>query len=148
MIGLDFGAMEYKGIGYANIRLPDSRNSTLYQYSSRNTFPEEVFVHEFLHTLERNEKENGREIADLHDYASYGYQESSRSGLKEWYRDYMQNTIENGKDKGLTDFAYSSKPIQESNFTSPITLSSLKEPSNVIEELNSILERIGMLFSK
>ena len=46
--------MDYYGIGYSNIRLPNSSKSYMYKYDSRiNTFPEEVFLHEFLHSLER-----------------------------------------------------------------------------------------------
>lgn len=142
-IGL--GSMRYNGIGYSNIRLPDSRNSTMYKYSGNNTFPEEVFVHEFLHTLERNEKENGNNIADLHDHELYGYSQDSVSGLEEWYKDYMQNTIKNDEGKGLTDFAYSSKPIQNSNFEHSMTLDYLDEPDNIIEEI-SIL--VGRIFNK
>ena len=147
MIGLDFASMDYYGIGFSNIRLPDDRNNAMYQYSSRNTFPEEVFVHEFLHTLERNEQENGNDIANLHDYEAYGYENNSVSGLQEWYRDYMQNTIQNGTNKGLTDFAYHSKPMQKSNFTYAIELDYFEEPSNLIEEIQSIIDRIGRLFN-
>ena len=140
--------MEYNGIGYSNIRMPDDRNNKIYQYTSTNTFPEEVFVHEFLHTLERNEQENGNDIANLHDYEKYGYENDRVTGLYEWYRDYMQNTIQNGKNKGLTDFAYQSKPIQKSNFTYSIEIDSLDEPSNLIEEIQSIIKRIGRLFNR
>ena len=49
MIGQDFGSMDYYGIGYSNIRLPNDSNSYIYKYNSRiNQFPEEVFLHEFL----------------------------------------------------------------------------------------------------
>ncbi len=140
--------MEYNQIGYSNIRLPDDRNSTFYDYSSYNTFPEEVFVHEFLHTLERNEKENGNEIAALHDYGEYGYTNDRINGLRTWYEDYMQNTINNGKNKGLTEFVYSSKPIHESNFENAFELNLLDEPDNLLEEINSIIERIKRLFTK
>ena len=140
--------MEYNQIGYSNIRLPDDRNSTFYDYSSYNTFPEEVFVHEFLHTLERNEKENGNEIAALHDYGEYGYTNDRINGLRTWYEDYMQNTINNGKNEGLTEFAYSSKPIHKSNFENAFELNLLDEPDNLLEEINSIIERIKRLFTK
>lgn len=140
--------MEYRQIGYSNIRMPDNVNSSMYQYSSNNMFPQEVFLHEFLHTLERNEKENGNNIAALHDNELYGYTGNRRDGLKNWYEDYMQNTINNGAKKGLTDFAYTSKPLHNSNFSSPIELNTLKEPSNLIEEINSIIARIGRVFSK
>ena len=139
--------MEYEQIGFSNIRLPENYNRNIYTYSSSHTFPEEVLVHEFLHTLERNEHEDGNKIANLHDYAQYGYENNAVNGLEEWYKDYMQNTIQNGENKGLTDFAYSSKPIHESNFKYPIELSYLDEPQNLIEEINSIVERIGRLFS-
>lgn len=145
-IGL--GSMEYNQIGFSNIRLPDDRNSKIYQYSSNNTFPEEVFIHELLHTLERNEIENGNDIAKLHDYEKYGYIQDSKNGLKEWYRDYMQNTINGVENKGLTDFAYKSKPIQNSNFEYSFEINSLDEPNNIIEEINSIIRRIGRLFNK
>ena len=52
--------MDYYGIGYSNIRLPNSSKSYIYKYDSRvNTFPEEVFLHEFLHSLERTAEEYG-----------------------------------------------------------------------------------------
>ena len=140
--------MEYIQIGYSNIRLPSDRNSRLYQYSSYNTFPQEVLLHEFLHTLERNEQDNGNNnIAELHDNNIYGYQEQRTNGLENWYRAYMQNNIQNAPDKGLTDFAYSSKPIYESNFEYSIELDYLDEPDNILEEVSSIIKRVGALFT-
>ena len=138
--------MEYDQIGFSNIRLPDDQNSSIYTYSSYNTFPEEVFVHEFLHTLERNETENGNNVIRLHDYEDYGYEKSNIAGLKAWYSDYMQNKIKGGKNKGLTGFAYKSKPIHESNFKNSIELEVLDEPDNIIEEIESIINRIKQLF--
>ena len=148
MTGSDYGSMEYKQIGFSNIRLPDNRNSGIYEYSIFNKFPQQVFLHEFLHTLERNEQENGNQIAKLHDNEKYGYTESATEGLKEWYEDYMQNTIENAPNMGLTDFAYASKPIHESNFECGIELDYLDEPDNIIEEIRSIIDRIGKVFFK
>ena len=145
-IGL--GSMEYEQIGYSNIRLPDDKDSEIYEYSSNNRFPEEVFIHELLHTLERNEIENGNDIAELHDYGNYGYKQDSVYGLKEWYIDYMQNTIDGGENKGLTEFAYKSKPIHESNFNYPIELDDLDDPDNIIEEISSIIRRVVRLFNK
>jgi hypothetical protein len=140
--------MEYDQIGFSNIRLPDDENSDIYKLSVFNMFPEEVFVHEFLHTLERNELENGNDIARLHDNMAYGYMSDSVFGLKNWYKDYMQNTINGGENKGLTDFSFSSKPIHESNFMSPIELNELKDPDNFIEEIESIIKRLTQLFRK
>ena len=52
--------MDYYGIGFSNIRLPNSSKSYMYKYDARiNLFPEEVFLHEFLHSLERNLSEYG-----------------------------------------------------------------------------------------
>ncbi len=140
--------MRYNQIGFSNIRLPDDRNSKIYKYSSYNEFPEEVFLHEFLHTLERNEIENGNNIIALHDYEKYGYTEDGSDGLKEWYEDYMQNSINGGENKGLTEFAYKSKPIHEDNFKYSVELDYFNEPENVIEEINSIIKRIVRLFNK
>lgn len=140
--------MRYNQIGFSNIRLPDDRNSKIYKYSSYNEFPEEVFLHEFLHTLERNEIENGNNIIALHDYEKYGYTEDGSDGLKEWYEDYMQNSINGGENKGLTEFAYKSKPIHEDNFKYSVELDYFNEPENVIEEINSIIKRIVRLFNR
>lgn len=148
-IGL--GSMDYYGIGYSNIRLPDSANSYLYKYSSRNTFPEEVFIHEFLHTLERNEKEYGNtNIGALHDYEKYGYQKDSADGLKKWYGAYMQNAITNtnGTRAGLTQTIYTSKPVQKSNFKYSYELNYLDDPQNFIEEIISIINRMKKAFKK
>lgn len=148
-IGL--GGMDYYGIGFSNIRLPDNRNSYLYKYSGRNTFPEEVFIHEFLHTLERNEEEySNTNIANLHDYEKYGYQKDTVDGLRKWYIAYMQNTVTNSKGEkvGLTPIIYTSKPIHESNFRFSYELNELQEPQNLIEEIISIINKIKKLFGK
>ena len=147
-IGL--GGMDYYGIGFSNIRLPDTENSYAYKYDTRiNTFPEEVFIHEFLHTLERNDKDyENTNLTSLHSYEQYGFKQEKLIGLKNWYKAYMQNTVKNasGIKVGLTENCYNSKPIHESNFKYSYELNELKEPQNVIEELNSIVKRIKKLF--
>ena len=91
-IGL--GSMEYRGLGFSNIRLPDDDHNYVYKYDVNvNTFPEEVLVHEFLHTLERNAEEYEYERPELHDNYKYGYLSKSLIGLKEWYEDYMNKNI-------------------------------------------------------
>lgn len=146
-IGL--GGIEYKNIGFSNIRMPDDENNLIYEYNYRiNTFPEEVFLHEFLHTLERNSKNYGYQIPELHDYQKYGYVEDSLEGLAKWYEDYMNKEIEyNGTKIGLPAEIYSYKPVNESSFKYAISRNDLKEPSNIIEVINSIFSRIGKLFS-
>lgn len=115
-IGL--GSMDYYGIGFSNIRLPNDSKSYVYKYDSRiNEFPEEVFLHEFLHSLERNSKEYGYEIPQLHDYQQYGYKEEALIGQKKWYTDYMNCEINSGDSKiGLPKEIYTLKPAKNSDF--------------------------------
>ena len=111
----------------------------------------EVFIHEFLHTLERNEKEYGNtNIGALHDYEKYGYQKDSADGLKKWYGAYMQNAITNtnGTRAGLTQTIYASKPVQKSNFKYSYELNYLDDPQNFIEEIISIINRMKKAFKK
>ncbi len=60
-----------------------SSKSYIYRYNTRiNKFPEEVFLHEFLHTLERTAEEYGYEIPALHAYEEYGYKNEKLIGQK------------------------------------------------------------------
>lgn len=145
-IGL--GAMEYRGLGYSNIRLPDDDKNYVYKYDTRiNTFPEEVLMHEFLHTLERNTEEYGMERPELHDYEKYGYENKKLIGLKEWYQDYMNKNINTASGKiGLPKEIFTKKPAKASDFEYSHKLSELKEPENVMEELNNVFTKIVNLF--
>lgn len=145
-IGL--GGMTYSGIGFSNIRMPDDKNNLVYKFNYNiNTFPEEVFIHEFLHTLERNAKEYKYERPELHDYATYGYTEDSKQGLKKWYTAYMNKTIKyNGTLIGLPPEIYTCKPANESNFKYAVEVPAFKEPQGVIEVVQSIIQRIKKLF--
>ena len=108
---------------------------------------EKVFIHEFLHTLERNSKEYGYEIPDLHDYKQYGYTEDRLEGLKKWYEDYMnQNISYNGKKIGLPAEIYQYKPTNETNFTYSTQVNAFHEPENIIEVIRSLFGRIGKVF--
>ena len=151
MTGLDFGGMDLHGIGYSNIRLPNDQKSYIYTYDSRiNTFPEEVFVHEFLHSLERILMEYGYDIPQLHDNEKYGYKEQRLVGLKQWYNDYMtcNITTSNGSKTGLDPIVYNLKPSHESNFKYAVELDFSKEPQNIIEEIKGLLENIFNMFGK
>lgn len=142
------GNMEYCGKGFANIRVPSDDNGQ-YKYSGRNNFPEEVFLHEFLHTLERNSTEYGYQVPELHSNEKHGYQESATDGLRIWYRDYMNKDInDNGSKIGLPEEIYKYKPIQVSNFKYSVNLTYLDEPKNVVEVTKSIIEQITNLFKK
>ena len=105
MIGLDFGSMDYYGIGFSNIRLPNDSQSYIYKYNSRiNQFPEEVFLHEFLHSLERTAKEYGYQRPELHSYEEYGYKNEPLIGQKKWYTDYMNKNIKTTQHNVLGGF--------------------------------------------
>ncbi len=147
-IGL--GSMEYRGLGYSNIRLPDDDKNYVYKYDTRiNTFPEEVLMHEFLHTLERNTEEYGIERPELHDYEKYGYENKKLIGLKEWYQDYMNKNINTVSGKiGLPKEIFTKKPAKATDFEYSHKLSELKEPENVMEELNNLFTKIVNLFRK
>lgn len=147
---LGLGGMYYRGIGYSNIRLPNDINSYSYKYNaSINTFPEEVFIHEFLHTLERNQESYEYEVPALHDYKKYGYKNEALIGQKEWYRDYMQCNVDyNGEKIGLKNFIYTSKPVHQSdfNYSYDFTKKVYNEPENIIDDFKFILKRIKNVF--
>lgn len=147
-IGL--GGMDYSGIGFSNIRLPNSDDSYIYRYDSKiNLFPEEVFIHEFLHTLEKNLIEAGYTIPALHDYEQYGYQNQKLMGLKFWYQDYMQYNIPTqlGEKTGLNKEVYSMKPVHNSNFSQSIKLENvLTSSANLIEDAKNIYHSITQAF--
>ena len=116
-IGL--GSMRYGQIGFSDIKMPDDLSrSTMYKYDIRNdTFPEEVYVHEFLHSLERNMVERGYNFPQLHDNEKFGYKLDDKAGLKDWYKAYMQCTIESNIGlTGLDPFVYTTKPVHASDF--------------------------------
>lgn len=142
-IGL--GSMDYYGIGFSNIRLPNDSRSYIYKYNKRiNTFPEEVFLHEFLHSLERNAEEYGYERPELHDYQKYGYQNEALVGQKKWYTDYMNQEIYvAGKKIGLPREIYALKPAKSSNFEYAYEIKDVfKEPENIIEEIVELINKV------
>lgn len=134
--------MDLYGIGFSNIRMSNVKNDYTYKYDYRiNTFPEEVFIHEFLHTLERNLVEDGYEIPALHDYEKYGYKEERLIGLKNWYEDYMNCKILDETTKeyvGLNKITYTLKPVHESDFKYSVEIEFNKEPQNILEEIKSL----------
>ncbi len=146
-IGL--GGMEYMGTGFSNIRMPDDRQNLAYEFNYRvNTFPEEVFIHEFLHTLERNVAEYGYKVPALHDYVLYGYKEDTIQGLKQWYTDYMNQEITYQNTKiGLPEEIYTYKPVHKSNFKYSVQINELKEPEGIIEVVQSIIKRVQKAFT-
>lgn len=136
--------MDYYGIGFSNIRLPNDSKSYIYRYNAKiNTFPEEVFLHEFLHSLERNAKEYGLSRPELHDYVKYGYENKALTGQKEWYTDYMNKNIETTVGKiGLPSTVYTLKPAKASDFQYSYKIEEFKQPENIIEEVREIFANI------
>ncbi len=147
-IGL--GSMRYDSIGFSNIRMPnDLRNSTMYKYNIKNdTFPEEVFVHEFLHSLERNLTEKGYTFPALHDNEKFGYENQNKTGLKEWYRDYMRCNIDSNAGKtGLDQIVYKTKPIQLSDFKYAHEIEFENVPHNIIDIVSQIISNFKQVMS-
>lgn len=142
-IGL--GGMRYEDIGFSNIRLPnDMKRTTMYKYDlTSDTFPEEVFVHEFLHTLERNLGEYETDFPKLHDNKLYGYKEDNTDGLKEWYKDYLTGTVRDGSNYvGLSDIVYSTMPLHTSDFKDAKEIEFNNEPSGVLEGFTRIIKSV------
>lgn len=138
-IGL--GGMDIYGIGYSLIRITKNSNQYTYKYGISNQNPEEVYIHEFCHTLERNLIEYGYEIPALHDYEKYGYKDGDASGLKKWYKDYMSKNIleeTTGQYIGLDEFCYTIKPAKNSNFKYSIEIEFNTEPQNLFEDFLTI----------
>ncbi len=146
-IGL--GGMQYRGIGFSNIRLPNESNNYIYKYDTRiNTFPEEVFIHEFLHTLERNSEEYGYEVPELHSYDYYGYTDQKLVGLKQWYKDYLNCEISSSSGRiGLNPEIFTKKPAKLTDFNLSIELPYLKEPANIFEEIGIMFSKLIKMFS-
>lgn len=141
--------MDLEGIGYSNIRLPNDRNSYIYTYNQYiNTFPEEVFIHEYLHSLERILKERNYEIPNLHDYEQYGYEEEKLIGFKNWYHDYMTCNIKtsDGTKIGLDEIVYTLTPPAESDFINATEVKFSKEPQNVIQEIGNLVKTAFSIF--
>lgn len=138
--------MEIYNMGFSTIRLSTNKNSYTYKYQPGiNTFPEETYLHEFLHTLEKNAEDYGYSRPELHDYATYGYTDEGSAGIKQWYIDYMNCRIldkKTNKYVGLNPKIYSLKPAHESNFTYSIETDLEKEPQNLIEEIKTAFKAI------
>lgn len=138
--------MDLNQIGFSNIRLPNDPNNYMYIYHPNiNTFPEEVFLHEFLHSLERTLIEYGYKIPALHDNLIYGYEEEGLNGLKNWYKDYMRCNIydeKNNKYIGLDPIIYNLQPTKQTNFEYTMEIEFNDEPDNFLEEILKIITNI------
>lgn len=142
--------MDLYGIGFANIRFANDEANYIHEHNYRiNTFAEEVFIHEFIHTLERISKEHGFDTVDLHEHERYGYEESGINRLSEWYEDYMKCTIldkNTNQYVGLNPKVYVLKPVNELNFRFPIEVIFNEEPSNIFEEIKCLFNVVTDAF--
>lgn len=139
-IGL--GGTLYDNIGFSNIRISGDTLKS-YNLSSYNTFSEEVFLHEFLHTLEHNMKDIGYEnIIALHDNEKYNYENKSREGLKKWYYAYMNSDIKSTKI-ALTDEVYNTQPVNETSFKKSYELKNcFFEDRDFIQRISEKISRV------
>lgn len=144
--------MDLYGIGFSNIRMSNLSNDYTYKYDYRiNVFPEEVYIHEFLHTLERISTENGYDVPELHGYKTYGYNEEKLVGLKKWYTDYMNCEILDKTTNtyvGLNEMVYKLKPAHNSNFEFAKEVKFHEEPTNIFQEIKSIFNVFKNIFEK
>lgn len=139
------GNMMYIGKGFSNIRIIPKD----FSYSNGNTFPEEVFLHEFLHTLERNAKEYGYSVPALHDYTLYNYVDDRYDGQRQWYKDYMNGMIKTNQGYiGLPPEIYTLKPVESTDFIYSNKLDKLDEPNSIMESIDSIIYKIKRLFER
>ncbi len=137
-IGL--GNMEFLGKGFSNIRITDSQ----YSSDNRNKYSEETFMHEFLHTLERNSDEYGYPKADLHANEQYGYVSDYYYGLSDWYKDYMNKNINDNEGNyiGLEEEIFYSKPAQIYDFEYSRIMTEYEEPNTPIKYLKSLKNQL------
>ena len=142
--------MDYYGIGFSNIRLPNDEESYVYKYNVRiNQFPEEVFLHEFLHSLEKNSTDFGYIVPALHDNSKYGYESEMYISLEKWYRDYMQKKISyQGEYIGLPEEIYNKKPVHESEFLYSKIITINDEPQNIIDEISNLAHNLLNVFMR
>ena len=146
---LGLGKMDLYGIGFSNIRISETYNDVYNGISNR--FPEEVYIHEFLHTLERNLEERNYTIPELHSYETYGYKSEYADSLKKWYADYMNKNISDKTTNsliGLDEVVYTTQPAHKSDFDYGIKIEFESEPKNIIEDIRQLFNIIGNYFKK
>ncbi|MGL5087404.1 MAG: hypothetical protein ACRC68_17085 [Clostridium sp.] len=112
--GLGMGPTDdANGATYAAVRLFDSDHS-LWYFDPRNAeYPEEVFIHEWLHGVEQTLAQKGYAGPWTHDAEEYGYTTNNRGSWNSWYRDLMQGNITDpatGKKIGITPDLWKIKP--------------------------------------
>ncbi len=138
---LGLGGTLYDNIGFSNIRISGDTLKS-YHTSSYNTFSEEVFLHEFLHTLEHNMEDLGYDPIALHDNEKYNYKNKSREGLKAWYYDYMNSNVSESKI-ALNDEVYNTQPVNEKNFKASYELKNVFfDDANFVQRLSEKISRI------
>lgn len=100
-------------------------------------------MHEFLHSLERNAEEYGYKIPALHDYEKYGYKSQNLTGLKDWYKDYMNKNIKSSSGYiGLPEQVFILKPAKNLDFKYSYKIDEFHEPQNIIEQIQQLFRNV------
>ena len=112
----------------------------------KNTFPEEVFIHEFLHSLEYVSKEAGIEYPLIHNYSDYGYENETAVKLKGWYTDFLNYEILNPNTNeycGLDERVYAlANPVDNSDFIVTYEVEFDNEPENIVEAIQMLYKTV------
>lgn len=102
-----------------------------------------MFLHEFLHSLERTAEEYNYKIPALHDYEKYGYKNENLTGLKDWYKDYINHSIKSDNGYiGLPKEVYTLKPANSLDFKYSYKIDEFHQPQNIIEELRQLFNNV------
>ncbi len=113
--GLGQGPSEYSnGAGYAFVRFLDEADDPVYWAStpSENVpYPEETYVHEWIHEIEQHFANMGLIIPSPHDAEKYGYQKHNGNWLYDYYADILGCRIWDGeKYIGVPEYAWEYTP--------------------------------------
>jgi hypothetical protein len=78
------------GAGFSSVKTPLEN-----WWWTDATYPEEVFIHEWMHQVLFFHETTGQTNVDLHSEAQYGYVKVDGT-WKEWLSDVMQGTVRSG----------------------------------------------------
>jgi hypothetical protein len=117
------------GAGYSFVAFLDGDADWYMTATSDNPYPEEVYVHEWLHQLESFYRDKGYEFPgiDEADTAAYGYIRANSIGYNGWhifYADIMSGKVYNKVTKkyiGITSEMWHLTPTTSQPVTTPTT---------------------------
>ncbi|GHU87270.1 hypothetical protein FACS1894202_01270 [Clostridia bacterium] len=133
--GLAQGATEMSNsAGYSFVAFLDGDMSWYMATTADNPYPEEVFVHEWLHQLEAFYRGKGYTFPGVDDSIIYGYKNALTIGYNGWhvyYGDIMKCTVyDSNLDKyiGMTAEMWRIKPSEE-----PVAKATIEEALPTVE---------------